>query len=343
MNSVGAIIKSKREADKISQEELAFGICSTSTLSRIENRTGNFRLDTALALLERLDMDASMCVKYATDRECYNYFKQTEIVGMLSRFEVDKARKEYQKLKGKLGNSKLERQFTLLMEAAFICYGSNDVGDGVPNKHSQDTFRKSIRINESFERNDSTTSSSYSEYEKALNMAYEALSITYPNFKADKIPNRLLSEKEVTAILIIAVLQRRIGDKRLAVNMLMRLREVLENADEYTEKHKNMYPLLLYNISKWLIQDAEYDKAAETVSEGIKCCISTGRFRTLPFFVCFHAGMYSGREEDENYMLKEYLRAYILFESMGMEQNAQRLRSFVKTNYFRDLSDYDVN
>lgn len=231
----------------------------------------------------------------------------------------------------------------LIMEAAFICYENDEfVTDTVPHSRKEGLYGKNDK---SFEKAESKSLGNNPKdgYKKALSMAYEALRITYPAFKEDRIPVRLLSEKEITAIIIIAILQRKIGDKALALNMLSRLREVLISADEYSEKHKNMYPLLLYNISKWLIQDKEYDKAVTTVSEGIKCCIDTGRFRTLPFFICFHAGMYSGREEDESHMLKEYLRAYILFDSMGMKQNAERLCSFVKINYYRDLSDFDVN
>ena len=37
MYTVGAIIKNEREKHKISQEELCFGICAVSTLSRIEH------------------------------------------------------------------------------------------------------------------------------------------------------------------------------------------------------------------------------------------------------------------------------------------------------------------
>lgn len=52
--NIGTLIKSRREELKISQEDLCAGICSVSTLSRIENGHGVSTQSHATMLLQRL-------------------------------------------------------------------------------------------------------------------------------------------------------------------------------------------------------------------------------------------------------------------------------------------------
>ena len=56
MYTVGSIIKNEREKHKISQEELCFGICAVSTLSRIEHNEQTPTMEKAMALLNRVGL-----------------------------------------------------------------------------------------------------------------------------------------------------------------------------------------------------------------------------------------------------------------------------------------------
>lgn len=54
--SCGEVIKRLRKSKGLTQEELAFGICSVSTLSKIENGRQTPHYSTFKALLRRVDI-----------------------------------------------------------------------------------------------------------------------------------------------------------------------------------------------------------------------------------------------------------------------------------------------
>ena len=69
MYTVGSIIKNEREKHKISQEELCFGICAVSTLSRIEHNEQTPTMEKAMALLNRLGLEGSRYLSFVSEDE----------------------------------------------------------------------------------------------------------------------------------------------------------------------------------------------------------------------------------------------------------------------------------
>ncbi len=69
MKEVGNTIKTKREAENITQEELCNGICSASTLSRIESGSFNSNPSVLTRLLERLGLSADYLREATNDKD----------------------------------------------------------------------------------------------------------------------------------------------------------------------------------------------------------------------------------------------------------------------------------
>ncbi|MDR1736120.1 MAG: helix-turn-helix domain-containing protein [Oscillospiraceae bacterium] len=67
--TIGDIIRSTRKKKRLSQEELAHGICAVSTLSRIENGTQTPQRSTFDALMRRLDLPPEVFPSYQSERE----------------------------------------------------------------------------------------------------------------------------------------------------------------------------------------------------------------------------------------------------------------------------------
>ena len=76
---IGEIIREQRNRRNISQEELCFGICSVTTLSRIENGNQKPSLKVEEALLERLGHSTDNLIIYADDNEIKKHRLEDEI------------------------------------------------------------------------------------------------------------------------------------------------------------------------------------------------------------------------------------------------------------------------
>ena len=76
---IGEIIKEERKRRQISQEELACGICSVTTLSRIENGSQRPTLKVEEALLERLGHSTDNLVIYSETEELEKHRLENDI------------------------------------------------------------------------------------------------------------------------------------------------------------------------------------------------------------------------------------------------------------------------
>lgn len=82
MYTIGSVIKHEREKRGISQEELCFGICAVSTLSRIEHSEQTPSMEKAMALLDRLGLEGSAYLSFVSNEE-YEFYKISRNVGWM--------------------------------------------------------------------------------------------------------------------------------------------------------------------------------------------------------------------------------------------------------------------
>lgn len=90
MYTVGSIIKNEREKHKISQEELCFGICAVSTLSRIEHNEQTPTMEKAMALLNRLGLEGSRYLSFVSEDEHEFYRINCDVEQMLALRSIRK-------------------------------------------------------------------------------------------------------------------------------------------------------------------------------------------------------------------------------------------------------------
>lgn len=69
MDILGALIKETRKRKKLSQEQLGFLVgVQKAQISKIENNTKNFRLDTILRIMDALGMKVKLSVEYGNQK-----------------------------------------------------------------------------------------------------------------------------------------------------------------------------------------------------------------------------------------------------------------------------------
>ena len=276
MYTVGSIIKNEREKHKISQEELCFGICAVSTLSRIEHNEQTPTMEKAMALLNRLGLEGSRYLSFVSEDEHEFYRINCDVEQMLA---LRKYKEAY---------------------AIKLCYEDK-------------------------------------QYETAITMTEEAIRYTCPHFEKSKKIRYFLTDMEVNIINVMAVSYWWSGKNIIAINLLMNLTDALREQYSTIGIDSFRYPMVLCNLAQWLNEQRRYEEADEYIEIGREACIKSGKMRMLPFFCCCKAAVLLSMNCPEEHILREYISAYVMFKSMGLYDDAMKLRSYLLELYNRDL------
>ncbi len=300
MYVVGSVIKSEREKLGISQEELCFGICAVSTLSRIEHSEQTPSMEKAMALLNRLGLEGSAYLSFVSEEE-YEFYKISRKVErmiahrkFLEAYEYVNGHKELMK------KNKFRRQFSAAVDAVKACYVDR-------------------------------------QYETAISKTEEAIRYTCPQFDKSKKIRFFMTDMEVNVINVMAVSYWWNKKNIVALNLMINLTDALKEQYSMVGISDIRYPMLLCNLAKWLSEQFRFEEADEYIKLGREVCINSGKFRMLPYLCSCRATVLQGMKADEEEVLKEYINAYIMFKNMGMDEDAAKLRSSLSEVYNRDL------
>lgn len=236
---LGPIIKNRREELGLTQEDLADGICSVPTLSRIENGERMPTKDHFEMLMQRLGYSA-MSLDYFTDRQDFRVYelkfkiRQDYVSGDCSL--ANKHLKELENIQD--DPTKIDRQFVLLHE---------------------------ILINEA----------NYTNAER-MERLEAAIQLTCPKYKSGFIP-QILSYDEIILLNNIAICYHAEGDSTQAIGILTSLKDYFDHHVISAEEALRTQPMILYNLSKYLGLSGRYDECIEICDLGIRIARTTGR------------------------------------------------------------------
>lgn len=300
MYSIGWVIKTTRERRRISQEELCFGLCSVSSLSRIENNDQVPTMDKAIALLERLGLEAWRYLNIVSEQE-------------LEQFKV------FQNIKKLITFNEFTEAYDCLMEYEY-------------------TGEKNCLYEQFFLYVTATKASMVvSDYEQAITLTEEAIRFTYPNFDSKNIKKNYYTDVEVGIINVMAVSYWKCGRHLEAINLLMNLVELMLEEYGLDNERNYLLPMLLCNLSKWLINMYRLEEAEHYVDIGLGKCAESNRYRTLPNFLCLKASIASAQDNIDR-CLEFFKDAYAMFLKMNLEPEAENLRNFVIEKLNRDIT-----
>lgn len=140
------------------------------------------------------------------------------------------------------------------------------------------------RLNELTQKNPTDT----------LLLVKEGMAITYKNFDEHSFDGAGLILEEPRLLHTLASAYQRRGDTADAIALLKRIQKGIESLpkDDH-EKDKQLAPLML-NLSKYLIQNSQYEDALETCIQGNEVSIRRNRGRyTADFAYCKALSMHS--------------------------------------------------
>lgn len=293
----GFMLKQRREELGYTQEDLADGICSVPTLSRIENGERMPTREHFEMLIQRLGYSDTMLDIYVDERQFQLHELKFQIRQAIILNQLETAQRmlvEYESYIEK--PNQIEIQFVILCRTL-------------------------------------SNSKAYSPEER-LKIFEEAIRLTCPKYEISKFP-RILSFEEILILNNIAVCYAQMGNYELAISVLQHLKCYYENNMMNSEEVLRTQPLILYNLSKYLGCSARYDECIEIADRGIRIARNTGRCSFMDGLLYNRAWALVRRKRsgDREAALLSAKQAYSFSRIMEREETAKLYLSFISSNF----------
>lgn len=296
--TIGDMVFETRMNRGYSQEELCFGICSTSSLSRIENNSqvpGKRLFD---ALMQRMGVSVSIYSAFISKREMEVYRLIQELVWKLENLDFVNVDVLIRELESRIGAADiLEKQYLIFAKA-------------------------------------SMQKRSGGESNEVMSILLEAIRLTMPDFAERKnIKNRLLTFDEITVLNSIALEYYDMGQQEQGLRLLYELKNYLEEHVIDEEEKAKKYPMILNNIAWRVGKSLENHWEAYRVSNiGIQYCIKHNKLAALPYLIYNKAcAAYEMQKQDEAKLL--FHQAAVLFDICEKEESATHIKDEIAIKY----------
>lgn len=275
---LGPLIKQKREELGLTQEDLADGICSVPTLSRIENGERIPNQNHSEMLLQRLGYSDSLQINYVPEktlelhelkfniRQAIIHNKREEALALLDAFEANADSADC-----------LNAQFLLIYRTIL-----SDAPDDV-----------------------------------RLERFLEAVHMTNPRFDAEHLPAHL-SYEEIIAINNIASCTFALGRMEEAIDLQYALLRHYDCQMVNREEILRTQLMVYYNLSKYLVNAERYDESVRLCDEGIRIAQETGRCSYLDRLLFYKSRALLGRNQPGDYQAAEEAARTALSVASGL-------------------------
>jgi len=241
MMTIGEIIRINREKQKISQEELSYGICSASNLSRIENGAQIPSRATYEALMERLGVEPEMYPSFLNNREVEAFKLKHQIMKKIVYEKYEEAEALIDKLDSGQTLERVYEQFILHARALLLRYKG-----GCPNE-----VHAGIR---------------------------KAAELSVKDYSSENLLHHVLSTDDINVLNSLAVSFYTIGQEDKGIELLYALKEFIEKKIVDDGMISPMYTRILYNLSKWIGLRGYYQEVLKLCDIGILRCIEFGAY-----------------------------------------------------------------
>lgn len=293
---VGDFLRETRMRKGYTQEEVSYGICTTASLSRIENgaqKPGRIILEK---LFERLGTENNLFNTFVSREEMELYLAIQTLIRNVTDGDVPKIEEQIDIVEKLTQNTtELERQ------SLFWAKGALEAQKYGNNKESMEWLIKAIHI-------------------------------TLPDFNGkDPLRNHLLTFDEITIINSIAVRYAENDDLLIAIQLDMWLKEYMENKIVDGRMKTTKYPMILYNLSCWFEDKGCYREELIMADQGIDFCVKYGNLALFPKLVLNKGGALVKMGDNEN--ARKYLhQAVTIFEAMKRKDTVQQIATWCKDN-----------
>lgn len=289
----GFIIRNRRIEMGYTQEELAEGICSVPTLSRIENGERMPTKEHFEMLIQRLGYSNTTLDVFVEEKEFQKHELKYQLRQAIILKRFDEATKVFKELEKTISidATPIDKQF-LMLYRILIC----------PENYTD---------------------------QEQLKMFEEALQLTCPKYATGYFP-LLLSYEEIILINNIAICYFYSNNTGQAIKLLYGLKRYYENRVVNREEALRTQPMILYNLSKFLGLLGHYEESVEISTQGIRVTKENGRCSMLAKLLYNKAWALIKQGDSSNFAYAKIVakEAYYMATIMGQNTSAKRYQDF---------------
>lgn len=303
---IGEMIRQRRMELGLKQNELCQGICEPTTMCRIESGKQTPSLNQLKVLLQRLGLPDERYYAIVSKNEMLISDLQTEIVSSNVFRDPQRGLPKIEELE-KIADpdDRPIRQFILRSK---VLLGKIENGQIVP----------------------------YTNDEK-LDMLFEAIRLTSPNFDIDAICDGLYSVDEVKVINQIALVYSKLEQREKVIDIYRQLLAYIENHFQNTVQFGSLFSLVAFNYARELDLVGRYTEAIEVSEINWKACVQYEAYYYLPSTIAIIAECYHFLNQDEK--SKAYYRqALYLFKAIDNKRSLRIITDEAKKYFGDDFS-----
>lgn len=248
---MGSWLKQMREERGVTQKQLCKGLCTVSTLSRIERGSivpGGYIFQ---ALMQRMGYHPE---KY------YSVFLNQKDTIMWKKREA-------------LSNAIIQRKIAIAEVLLSDLQQSEGFDKGLGLQFLLNAKVALARIKGDCDHNE------------LIRTLHESLKITIPAFEESKISGYMLSYEEIVAVNTLGIIYSDLKEYEKASRILYALKESMDNFCIDANEKAKMYPTVLYNLTKMLCKLKQYDDVISLCVLGEDFCIENNKARTIPLLM----------------------------------------------------------
>lgn len=263
-NSLGEIIRSLRKQANLSQEELAEGICSTVSISRIENGMQMPSSTVLEAILSKLGAGTyQICdIYYKSERQLAFEENAEHVMKLISSGHIEEAKNQLALLSN-ISEDDLNTQYTLLIDASIKLYEQDDL-------------------------------------QTIMHILKQALALTKPSFDFSNFRNLLLTPREANILNVLVAVLYRNGDTFEAIRMGEELLTALKKHKSGLKEYLVIKINLAINLSQCMEKEHRYKEALMYIELAEDCSINSSEQVLLPEIEFIKAKEYHLLGDDEN-------------------------------------------
>ena len=294
-NSLGDIIRDLRKQKKLTQEELAEGICSSVSISRIENGTQMPSGVTLEKILSKLDA--------STYQLCDIYFKN-EQNHQFEEFAEQAA-------------SAINRGDIAFAKSVLTALEEFENPDE-KNYQTMDLIKGSILL--------------YEDSDEALDVLTKALSYTRPDFSFSNFHNVLFTVVEVNILSLISMFYYGKGDYFKALTISKELYESLKNHKSDVKYYDVLRMYVAMTLAGSLSKCGSVRESLFILEETENWALSKSEFTIMPDFEFEKARIiYENGQKDEALIILDALLPYV--QLLKKEKLAKQISDFKKASF----------
>jgi transcriptional regulator with XRE-family HTH domain len=310
--NASVIIRELRKARGLTQEQLAEGICSRSTVNMIEQGKRKPDWHTFSSILLKLGVNPQLYSDIATEDDVHIRMVREECEKHISAWDFEALKIEVDKMER-------DKRFS--------------TGEG------RDAY---IRIKASLH-----SQGPYRDSQLALNYQWEQIKTLRPDFDLNKIPGYHLAVQEIIIINSMATSYQYLEGQEKAIEILLMLQASLESDYKKSirdEALSKQYWTNINNLCFRFKQTARYDECIETAEKGIK--LYNGNLFTLNYMWCVYFKAFSlmklGNMQEGEPLYKKFLLYTFIFDGYAHLDRWYRDEFEKEFGYRLDLSlDWD--